>query len=95
MVVLVIAAIFLQVRLWVGESSFAHVNGLMEQVENKNARIQLKEERNRILLAETLELKSGLDAVEEIARSELGMIKSGETFYLVLDQSESKKGIRH
>ena len=43
------------------------------------------EERNRLLEIEVVELKTGLEAVEERARSELGMIEKGETFYLLLD----------
>ena len=43
------------------------------------------EERNRLLEIEVVELKTGLEAVEERARSELGMIEEGETFYLLLD----------
>ena len=43
------------------------------------------EERNRLLEIEVVELKTGLEAVVERARSELGMIEEGETFYLLLD----------
>lgn len=43
------------------------------------------EERNRLLEIEVVELKTGLEAVEERARSELGMIEEGEIFYLLLD----------
>ena len=46
--------------------------------------IELKE-RNRLLEIEVVELKTGLEAVEERARSELGMIEEGEIFYLLLD----------
>jgi cell division protein FtsB len=42
-------------------------------------------QRNRALQAEVLDLKKGLDAVEERARSELGMIKEGEVFYQVVE----------
>lgn len=43
-------------------------------------------ERNRLLEIEVLDLKNGLEAVEERARSELGMIKDGEVFYLLIEK---------
>jgi cell division protein FtsB len=42
-------------------------------------------ERNRLLEIEVVDLKTGLEAIEERARSELGMIGEGETFYLIVD----------
>ncbi|MCG8317284.1 MAG: septum formation initiator family protein [Pseudomonadales bacterium] len=43
-------------------------------------------ERNRRLSAEVKDLKQGLGAVEERARSQLGMVKDDETFYLIIDK---------
>ena len=43
-------------------------------------------ERNLLLEIEVLDLKNGLEAVEERARSELGMIKDGEVFYLLIEK---------
>jgi len=86
LIVLILLAVKLQIRLWTGESSYAHVSGLDQEIEDIQARIRIKEERNRILLAEIGELKTGLDSLEELARTELGMIKTGETFYLVIDR---------
>lgn len=85
LLVLIIVAVQLQVRLWIGEGSFAQVSGLNEKVETNQARIEIKQQRNKVLLAETRELKQGLESIEEMARTELGMIKSGETFFLILD----------
>ncbi len=76
----------LQTRLWIGEGSFAHVSGLQEEVERRAAENESKRQRNAILKAEIRDLKEGLDAVEDIARSELGLIKKGETFFLVIDE---------
>ena len=75
----------LQAKLWFGQGSFAHVNGLSKQVERRSAENETKVQRNAILRAEIKDLKEGLDAVEDIARSELGLIREGETFYLVLE----------
>jgi cell division protein FtsB len=75
----------LQARLWFGEGSFAHLSGLGELVDQKIADNKRKQQRNEILKAEVLDLRNGLDAIEAKARSELGLIKKGETFFLVLD----------
>ncbi len=75
----------LQTRLWVGQGSFAHVNGLQSQVEQRTAENESRIQRNEILKAEIRDLKQGLDAVEDIARSELGLIKKGETFFLLVE----------
>lgn len=78
----------LQYRLWVGESSFAHVDGLSTQVETLSTSNQTKQRRNDVLKAEIIELKNGFDAVEEKARTEWGLVKADETFYLLVDKDE-------
>ena len=78
----------LQYRLWVGESSFAHVDGLSDRVESLSASNQSKQRRNDVLKAEIVELKNGYDAVEEKARTEWGLVKSDETFYLLVDKDK-------
>ena len=75
----------LQGRLWFGEGSFAHLSGLGELADQKIAENRRKQQRNEILKAEVLDLRNGLDAIEGKARNELGLIKKGETFFLVLD----------
>ena len=83
--VLVLAIAGLQIRLWVGQGSFAHVSGLKEQVDLRAAENESRRHRNAILKAEIKDLKEGLDALEDIARSELGLIKKGETFFLLVE----------
>lgn len=83
--ILVLAIAGLQLRLWVGQGSFAHVTGLQKQVDQRAAGNERKHMRNAILKAEIRDLKEGFDAVEDIARSELGMIKKGETFFLLVE----------
>ena len=75
----------LQARLWVGQGSFAHVSGLSEQVQLRAAANESKAQRNEILKAEIKDLREGLDAVEDIARSELGLIRKGETFFMLVE----------
>jgi cell division protein FtsB len=77
--------IILQYQLWLGEDSVRVLNNLDSELE---AQIQLNsqlEERNSLLEIEVYDLKNGLEAVEERARSELGMIAEGETFFMVID----------
>ena len=71
----------LQYRLWVGNGSLAQVTDLTQQIADQRAENETLLERNRVLDAEVLELKKGMETVEERARHELGMIKEGETLY--------------
>ena len=84
-VVLLLAIASLQARLWTGQGSFAHVNGLGEKVSLRSAENDSRRGRNAVLKAEILDLKQGLEAVEDIARSELGLIKKGEIFFLLVE----------
>ncbi|MFT7132355.1 MAG: cell division protein FtsB [Cyclobacteriaceae bacterium] len=88
---LVLIVLFLQGRLWIGEGSLAQVSGLQVRVERESAENSIKEQRNRVLRAEIVELKSGLESIEEKARSEFGLIKEGETFFLLVDESKSRQ----
>ena len=88
-VVLVALLAWLQYRLWAGEGSEREVAALRAQVERQAHDNQGLRQRNDALAAEVDDLKSGEAAVEERARSELGMIKPGETFYRVVDPPQS------
>ena len=74
----------LQYRIWVGEGSLAEVWRFNGQIEAQFERNRETTNRNTQLHAEVLDLKQGLDAVEERARRELGMIGRQEVFYQVL-----------
>ena len=76
---------WLQYRLWFGIGSAGEVAGLEAQVEHQRRENSGLEERNAALAAEVRDLKEGVAAAEERARSELGMIKPGETFYRVVE----------
>lgn len=71
----------LQYRLWVGNGSLAQVAELKQQIDDQHVENERLLERNRVLYAEVLELKKGMETVEERARHELGMVKEGETLY--------------
>jgi len=77
--------------LWVGPGSFPHLWKLENRKvvqEQSNAE---KKEQIRKIQAELDDVASGKDALEERARSELGMTKKGETFFEVVLQPEPKK----
>jgi cell division protein FtsB len=82
--VLLILLAALQYRLWVGHGSLPDVWRLEELHAAQIAENRELAERNQSLAAEVLDLKDGLGAVEERARSEMGMIMEGETFYQIV-----------
>ncbi len=82
--ILLLLLILLQYRLWVGPGSLAEVNNLKHELAQLREELVGLRERNRALQAEVEDLRSGRSAIEERARSELGMIKEGETFYQVI-----------
>lgn len=86
--ILVILLIGLQSRVWVGENSMADVVRLEREIKTQQLENQRLRQRNDILANEVLALKSGLGAVEERAREDLGMIKEGETFYMVIESKD-------
>ena len=83
---LILVLIGLQYKLWFGDGSLSEVVQLSRELETQKAKLQLLEERNRILEAQVLDLQNGLDAFEEKARNDLGMIKQEETFIQLIPQ---------
>ena len=78
--VLIALLIGLQYKLWVGDGSLSEVVQLSKELELQKEKLRLLEQRNSVLEAQVLDLQNGLDAFEEKARNDLGMIKQGETF---------------
>ena len=88
-VALVALIALIQYPLWVGKGSWFRVWEIDQQIKSqreKNAKLQT---RNNILDAEVRDLKQGLDAIEERARSEMGMIKQDEIFFQLLAPGQS------
>ena len=84
-VILVILIALLQYPLWLGKGSWLRVWDLSHQIsQQQEANAKLKA-RNDSLDAEVRDLKQGYAAIEERARSELGMVKQDEVFYQVMD----------
>ena len=85
-VILLLIALALQFQLWFGDGSLIKVWQLRQAIVAQQAENQSLQERNAALEAEVRDLKEGTEAIEERARTELGMIKDGETFYQVVDE---------
>jgi cell division protein FtsB len=82
--ILLLVLIALQVKMWFGESGYRDVKRLALRVEEQTMENETLAQRNRELQAEVEDLRQGLHAVEERARSELGMVKENEEFYQVV-----------
>lgn len=83
--VLVALIVLLQYPLWLGKGSWLRAWEVDRQLAEQKRVNQGLAARNMTLEAEVLDLKEGLDAVEERARSELGMIRQDEVFFQILD----------
>ena len=71
--------------MWFGDASISQISEYRQRLDELNKDIQEKKERNDSLYAEVLDLRRGLETIEERARYELGMIKENETFFQVLE----------
>jgi len=86
--ILILVLVGLQYKLWFGDGSLSEVVQLSHELELQKQRLKELEARNRILEAQVLDLQNGLDAFEEKARNDLGMIKQGETFIQLIPKQE-------
>lgn len=82
--IMFVLLVLLQFKLWLGEGGFTEVARLEARVEDQRRTNDDLLQRNAELQAEVEDLRERLDAVEERARSELGLIKPAEQFYQVV-----------
>ncbi len=82
--ILLALLLLLQYPLWLGKGSWLKVWDIGRQVEAQKQINEQTQKRNAALDAEVRDLKRGTDAIEERARSELGMVKQGEIFFQVI-----------
>jgi cell division protein FtsB len=78
--------VLIQYPLWLGKGGWLRVSEIDRQVTAQQATNAQLEARNVALEAEVRDLKQGLEAIEERARYELGMIKKDEVFFQVVEQ---------
>jgi cell division protein FtsB len=89
---LLVVVVLLQYRIWLSEDGVRELHRLEAAVAAQRAENDQLGERNRQLAAEVHDLKNGMQALEERARSELGMIASNETFYQVVPPRSAAQG---
>ncbi len=83
--ILVVLLVLLQQRLWTGKNSWPDYLQLKEDIVVQTLANQNLANKNQLQYKEIADLKNGLDAIEERARNQLGLIKSDEDFYRIVE----------
>lgn len=84
----------LQYQLWGGRGGIGDLAKLQSARDAQALENQRLAERNRVLEAEVADLKSGLQAIEERARTEMGMIREDEVFYQLIEVPDGPEAAR-
>lgn len=87
-ILLIVLLAGLQYRLWIGPGSLAHVHRLHSEAQALRVDNAAHAARNTALDAEVADLGTGIDAIEARARQQLGLVREGERFYLVVQNSQ-------
>lgn len=85
MLILILALIGIQYKLWLGDGSIMQWHVMQEKIENQTQENEHLHARNDAMEAEIIELQSGDQALEEQARYELGMVKDNEIYYQFIE----------
>lgn len=90
LIVTVLAILFLvlQIDLWIGKGSMQEVRQLEKEIATQEAHNAKLKERNQALYEEVKDLKSGLEAIDERARIDMGMIDTDETFFQIIKSDD-------
>ena len=83
--IIILLIVHLQYRLWFGDGSIQQIWQYQARLDELSQQVQQKKERNEALYGDVLDLRNGLEAIEERARHELGMTREDETFFQVLE----------
>jgi cell division protein FtsB len=85
--------VLIQYPLWLGKGGWLRASEMDRQLEAQRATNRLLEARNGALAAEVRDLKQGIEAIEERARYELGMVREDEIFFQIVEP-QGKNGVR-
>ena len=85
--------VLVQFPLWLGKGGWLRVWEVDRQLDAQRAKSEQLQVRNQALDAEVRDLKQGLDALEERARYELGMVKSDEVFFQIVEKNRGQSPI--
>jgi len=91
LLILVLLLGALQYKLWVGDGSLVEVWGLERSIDAQRQENGVLAARNRRLDADVRDLKEGLEAIEDRARHDLGMVRRDETFYQIVEESDGDR----
>jgi cell division protein FtsB len=80
---LILTLMVMQQQIWFGDSGYFERKALAQRHAEQQQRTQMLIQRNAKMAAEILALKNDAEAFESRARTELGMVKDGEVFYLI------------
>jgi len=85
--IIILIGFFLMIQfdIWLKDDGFSRVKELEQMIDSQTEENQQLKLRNEQLEQEIEELKSGTESIEEKARTDLGMIKEGEEFYLIVE----------
>ena len=83
--ILIVFFLIIQFDIWVKDDGLNRVKELQLMINSQSEENQRLKLRNQQLEREIEELKSGTESIEEKARTDLGMIKEGEEFYLIVE----------
>ncbi|GAB2911476.1 cell division protein FtsB [Rheinheimera gaetbuli] len=89
-ILLIVLLAALQYRLWFGQNSVADYFRQQEELRSQQASNLELEKRNRLLKADVTDLQQGLEAIEERARNELGLIRDDEVFFRLFSQRDNE-----
>ncbi len=91
LVILGVVAVMLQAQLWFSDDGYGKTMNLRGAVAEQRMQNDTLRTRNSALDAEVVNLKQGLEAAEERARTDLGLIGRSETYYQVVSANERKR----
>jgi len=93
LVVLVLLFTALQYHLWFGEGSWPRAQAVREKFELQMSENEKLQQSNATMEAEVLDLKTGLDAIEERARADLGLVRQGDEYFQIIQPDQPKPAI--
>jgi len=91
--ILVALILLLQYPLWLGKGGWLKVWDINQQVKAQQQENLKAQARNAVLEAEVRDLKQGTDAIEERARTNLGMVKRNELFFQVIGNNPAASAV--
>jgi len=86
-IALFVLIILLQYRYWFAENGYVDKKRLEKEIAVQQVELEALQAKNDSLRARVDDLKKGDDAIEELARQDLGLIKPGETFVIIIDET--------